>query len=82
MACAYCGRDRQTDKHQSCDGCGATKTVVFGQCCGIDVTNPHHYEVLLKHMYGYQTVKSEEIIRLYFDEYKLDRRMMRPLNGS
>ena len=26
-ACAYCGRKKQTDKHKTCDGCGAPKAV-------------------------------------------------------
>ena len=85
MSCSYCGRDRQDPKHMSCDGCGASRTalysrkpVVLAQCCGVDVTDPHDYAVLLKSMYGYGAVKSDEVVRFYLDKYNVDERMMKP----
>ena len=53
MKCAYCGREAQTDKHKTCDGCGAPKLQIVFQ--KDKYTNAFHYSDIC----GFKAVKPE-----------------------
>ena len=64
MSCSYCGRTKQTGKHQTCDGCGADKPRVYGSYLGREITDPQEFRDLAVKFWAPQMVRPEYCIRV------------------